>query len=125
MAVFGVRGVVGMGGVFLGVLLAGKLVMRVLFAGFCRAVRRGGGGLDRCGIGQRHRRQRLARADIAMLLMGMIVLIVSVFMTMFMMVVIMMLRIRVVMFGIVRVRVTVFGVQVFCVFQTLSRLRGL
>jgi len=84
-----------------------------------------GGGFDGRGIGRVTARQRLARADIAMLVMSMMVLIVSVFMTMFMMVVIMMLCIGVVLFGLVRVLVTVFGVQVFRVLLALRRLGGL
>src|SRR5260370_4959411 len=109
-AVFGLRRVVGMGGVFARVLLVGMLIMGVLFGR--RRIWSSGGGFDGCGIGQGHRRQRLACENIALLVMSMIVLIVRVFMTMFMMVVIMMLCIRVVMFGLVRVLVTVFGMQV-------------
>src|ERR1700676_2776019 len=112
-----------MGCVFTRMLVVGMLIMRVFFMG--GRIRRSGGCFGGRGIGQGHRRQRLARADIATLVMSTIVLIVSRFMTMFMTVVIMMLRIDMVMFGVVRGLVTVFGVQVFRVVLALRGLRGL
>src|SRR3982074_1233079 len=111
-AVFGARGVVGMGGVFFGVLLAGTLVMRVLFTSFCRAVRRNGGGLDPSRIGQGYRRQRLVRMRVGVLVMFMIVFVVSMFMIMpmFVMLLIMMLCIGMMMLGVMGVTVIAFGV---------------
>src|SRR5207302_7305926 len=103
--------------------LVGTLIMGVLFGG--RRIWSRGGCFDSCGIGQGHRRQRLAGADIAMLVMRMFVLVVSMFMTMFVMVVSLMLRVGVMMFGVVRVLVTVFGGQVLSVFLALRRLGGL
>src|ERR1700682_4665520 len=119
-----------MGGVFAGMLLVGPLIMCVFFVGFCSGSRCSYGCLDGGRIGQGHRRQRLARINVAILAMSMIVLILSLFMivrvlVMFMMVVLMMLRIGAVMFGVVRVGVTGFGLHAFCVLLALMRLSGL
>ena len=126
-SVFGRWCVVGVGGVFLRVLLVGTRVMRVLFRAF-----RAGGSVRRRGclngrrIGQGHRCQRLAGENIAMLVMKMIMLIMRVVMVMRRLIVVMIVRMRVVvmmmpcivmvfgicvMFGVVRA--TGFGVQAF------------
>jgi len=76
----------------------------VRFVSFCSAIERRGGRLNGSRIGQRHRRQRLARLNIAMVVIKVIVLIVSMFMIvrgMLMMIALMIFRIRVVMFVVV------------------------
>ena len=108
-AVFGVRRVVGMCGVFARVLRVGALITRVLFVSFCSAIRCSGGRLDGSRIRQRHRRQRLARLNIAMLVISMIGLVVSMFMIVRVLVMLMMLGVGVVRLGIV----IAYAVQVF------------
>jgi len=102
-AVFGSRRLIGLDGVFVPVGFV-MVIVRVRFVSFCRAIGRRGGRLNGSRIGQRHRRQRLARLNIAMVVIKVIVLIVSMFMIvrgMLMMIALMIFRIRVVMFGVV------------------------
>ena len=92
-------------------------IMRARFVS--SAVRRSGGRLDGSRIGQGHRRQRLARLDIAVLVIRVIAFIVGMFtivrvLVMLMMVALMMFRIGVMMFGVAGV--IAFAVQVFRVF---------
>src|SRR5258707_2428064 len=102
-AVFGSRRLIGLDGVFVPVGFV-MVIVGVRFVSFCRAIGRRGGRLNGSRIGQRHRRQRLARLNIAMVVIKVIVLIVSMFMIvrgMLMMIALMIFRIRVVMFGVV------------------------
>ena len=132
-AVFGARRVVGMGCVFARVFLMNMLNMlitRVIFAGLAG----GRGCLEGGRVGQSHSRQRLAGVDVAVFIVGMIVLVVSMFVIVRMLVMIvmsgivvmpgiaMMLRIGM-MFGVVRMGMAVFVVQVLRV--ALMRLGGL
>src|SRR5438132_1701701 len=122
---FAVRRVVGRCGVFAGVLL-GVRIMRWRFVSFCRAIRGSGGRLDGSRIRQGHRRQRLARINIAIVVRSMIVLVVSMFMIVRVLVMLMMLGIGVIMLGIVGA--IAFAVQVFRVFLAFlafMRLSGL
>src|SRR6266404_5465223 len=110
-------------------------IMRVRFVSFCSAVRCSGGRLDGSRIGQGHRRQRLARLDIAVLVISMTVLIVFTIvrvLVMLMMVALMMFRVGV-MFAVMGA--IAFAVQVlrvlfrvflafFLAFLTLIGLSG-
>jgi hypothetical protein len=75
-AVFGSRRLIGLDGVFVPVGFV-MIIVRVRFVSFCSAIERRGGRLDNGHIGQGHRRQRLARLNIAMVVIKVIVLIVT------------------------------------------------
>src|SRR5258707_7940029 len=102
-AVFGSRRLIGLDGVFVPVGFV-MVIVRVRFVSFCGAIERRGGRLNGSRIGQGHRRQRLARLNIAMVVIKEIVLIASMFKIvrgMLMMIALMIFRIRVVMFVVV------------------------
>src|SRR5258707_3096846 len=111
-AVFGSRRLIGVDSVFVPVGCV-RVIVRVAYVSFCRAIGRRGGRVNGSRIGQRHRRQRLAPLNIAMVVIKEIVLIVSMFMIvrgMLMMIALMIFRICVVMF--VVVVVIAFAMQV-------------
>src|SRR5258708_9022594 len=129
-AVFGSRRLIGLDGVFVPV----GFVMVIVGVGVVRlwsAIGRRGGRLNGSRIGQRHRRQRLARLNIAMVVIKVIVLIVSMFMIvrgMLMMIALMIFRIRVVMFVVVigfAVQVLLGFWRVFLAFFTTLSFIGL
>src|SRR5204862_6413377 len=107
------------------VFVSVRFLMFIMRARFVSsAVRRSGGRLDGSRIGQGHRRQRLARLDIAVVVIRVIAFIVGMFTivrmpVMLMMVALMMFRIGV-MFGVVGV--IAFAVQVFRVFPAFLAL---
>jgi MFS family permease len=140
VAMFGVRRIVGMGGVFAGVLLVEVLIMPVFFVRFRARRRHRGRGLDghrNRHVGRRFNGRRLARVSMVVpprsvfisvfMLMLMIVRVVMIMLVRMLMVVmivmfmIMMLGIGVEMAGIGGV--AVFGVRAVRIVKWLSRLR--
>ena len=113
-AVFGSRRLIGLDSVFVPVRYL-MVIFRVRLVSFCSAIGCRGGRLNGSRIGKGHRRQRLARLNIAMVVVKVIVLIVNMFMIvrgMLMMIALMTFRIGVVMFGVVVVIAFAFALQV-------------
>src|SRR6266704_3261935 len=111
-AVSGSRCLIGLDSLFVPIRFV-MFIIRVRFA-----IRCSGGCLDGSRIGQGHGRQRLARLNIAMLVISVIALIVNMFMIVRVLVILMMLRIGMMMFGLVGV--IAFAVRMFRVFLRLS-----
>jgi hypothetical protein len=133
--VFGVRRVVGMGGVFTRVFLVVSLIMGVVIVSVHAdgSRRRHTGGFDRSRIGRGHRLRRLARLRMDMPVIGMRVLILSMLVMVRMLVMVMIMMLGIIMmsgvglvkFGVVKFGVVRLGMIVFGVAVAVVRLGGL
>src|SRR6476660_5308593 len=94
-AVFGSRRLISLDSVFVPVRFL-MAIERGRFVSFCRAIGHRGGRFNGSRIGKGHRRQCLARLNIAMVVICMMILL-----GMLMMIVLVIFRVRVVMFGVV------------------------